>query len=127
MRLRLRLPRVRFTIKRMMLGMVFLALVLSGCRLAWLASRYRMAARNCATLETWSRSAQRLVQASSKDQDELALLFLVPFAEDKVARAAAARGFEQSSAHYAALRRKYEEAAASPWFAADADPSGTVR
>jgi hypothetical protein len=122
----MRLPRVRFTIKRMMFGMVVLALIMGGCRRAWLSSRYRDAAKNCATLELWCRSAQRFSQGNATSQDELVLLLLGPLGEDKVARAAAARGFQQTTAHYAALRRKYQEAAAWPWPAGDTGPTGRL-
>jgi hypothetical protein len=123
----MRIPRLRFrfkfSIKHMMIGTALMALIMGGCRLAWLASCYRSAAKNCATLEFVSRSAQDFVQGNSSGPDELALLLGIgPLAEDQAVRAAAARGFQQSNAHYAALRRKYEQAAASPWLAVDEAP-----
>jgi hypothetical protein len=107
----------------MMLAMAVLGFLMGVGRMAWLASRYRDAARNCATLELWSGSAQRFVRTNSQSQNELAFLLLGPLGEDKVARAAAAQGFQHSTAYYGALKRKYEQAAASPWSAVDADPS----
>ena len=108
----------------MMVATAVIALLVGGCRAVWLASRYRIAAKRCATLEFWCRSAQQFVRADANSQEDLALVLgLGPLAEDKTARAAAAKGFEQTSAYCAALRRKYEEAAAWPWSAADIDPS----
>ncbi len=101
----MRLPAVRFTIKRMMFAMVVIAFFMGGCRVAWLASRYRLAAKNCTTLELWCRYAEHFVQGSANGQDELAFFVVGPLAEDKIARTAAARGFQHTTSYYADLRR----------------------
>jgi hypothetical protein len=121
-------PRVRFTIKRMMVAVAILGLIMGGSRMAWLSIRYRRAAQYYATLERFFRQVQRLAQENVKSQDELALLVgSSPLLENKLARTAAAVTFQHTGDYYAALRRKYERAAFCPWFPVGEDPCPLLR
>jgi hypothetical protein len=121
-RIESRIPRVRFTIKRMMLATAVLALVMGCCKMAWLSSRYRKAAQFSASIESMFRQLRRVTDGDDKSRDDLALfLGLGPIVEDKVVRTAADRGFQKTVDYYAALRRKYERAAAWPWLAVEPD------
>jgi hypothetical protein len=123
-----RLARVRFTIKRMMLAVAVLSLIMGGSRMAWLSVRYHRAARYYATLERFFRQVQRLAQDNAASPDELALLMgSNPLIENKLARAAAAMTFQHTGDYYAALRRKYERAAVCPWFPVGEDPCPLLR
>jgi hypothetical protein len=114
---------VRFTIKRVMLATAVLALVMGSCKMAWLSSRYRKAAQFSAAMESMFRQLRRVTAGNDRWRDDLALfLGLGPIVKDRSVRTAADRGFQKSVDYYAALRRKYERAAAWPWLAVEAHP-----
>lgn len=94
-----RLPRVRFTVRRMMVGVAIVALILVGSRIVWLRHRYRNLAQ-------------------SYDVKEFALAFGV---QDERVSVESVRAWKKIE-YYAALKRKYERAASRPWVPVPPDP-----
>jgi len=124
----MRLTRSRFTIRDVMFAVAVCALLMGVFRLAELSGRYQTAAEYFASLERWGRGGQRLAQENSISQQEWAfLLGPNPLFENKVARAAAARTFQQAIDYCAAARRRYERAAARPWLPLDSVPWPSAR
>ena len=71
----MRLPRVRFTIKRAMLAVAVLALIMGGARVAWLRDAYRKAAAHYAAMEKLQREFQRFTVEDAAAEEELAIAF----------------------------------------------------
>jgi hypothetical protein len=119
----MRLPRVRFTIGRAMAAVAVLALIMGGARIAWLRDRYRKAAAYYAAMENLQRTIQRSTVESAAAEEELLLAFDQKVsADDKQQAAAEAKAMQPLIDYYAALKRKYERAAARPWLPVDPDP-----
>jgi hypothetical protein len=122
----MRLPRVRFTIRRIMIVVASVALLMGGLRLLWLRSAYRKAALAHAAYENLARTLQRMVENEGKDERELEIAFgmkVEPEPEPvKATRAADARVNRKTAEYHAALRQKYERAAARPWAPIAPDP-----
>jgi|SRR6516162_9683900 hypothetical protein len=117
----MRITRLRFTIKRMMLAVAVVAVIMGGYRVARLSGRYLTAAKYFADWERWGRQGQGLVQNNFAGGDGLVLLLGPnPLFEDKAAQAAAARTLQEAIDYCAAARRRYERAAARPWLSIDA-------
>jgi hypothetical protein len=115
----MRMPRVRFAMKRMMLAMAALALIMGGLRIAWLRDGYRKAAAFHAATE----NLQRVFLEGAKTEEELALAFGYELpGEEKAQQAAKIQIMQRKADNFAAMRRKYERAAARPWMAVDPDP-----
>ncbi len=118
---------VRFTIKRAMLAVAVLALIMGGARVVWLRDRYRKAAAYYAAMEKLQRELQRFTVKDAAAEEELAIAFgMKVTAEGKEQAAAEARAMQPIIDDYAALRHKYERAAARPWLPVDPDPPPPV-
>jgi type II secretory pathway pseudopilin PulG len=115
----MRLPRVRFTIRRIMIVVAIVALLMGGMRLLWLRSVYRKAALAHATFENLARTLQRMVENEGKDERELEIAFGMKVESEsevvKAKRAADARVNQKTAEYHAAQRQKYERAASRPW------------
>jgi hypothetical protein len=119
----MRIPRMRYTMKRMMLAVAVLALIMGGLRIVWLRDGYRKAAAYYASLEKLHRESRRFVEDGGRAEEELALAFGEKVSgEDKKQQSTEVRGWQRLSDYCAALRRKYERAAARPWIPVDPDP-----
>jgi hypothetical protein len=103
----MRVPRVRFTVRRMMIAVAVSAAVIWGVILWQRASFYRWKARYHARMERSSIIAV-IEGRKSAAPGELADLSRI------------------RAAHHAALRRKYEHAAARPWEYVPSDPPDPV-
>lgn len=88
----MRLPRPRFTVRRMMLAVALLAVLLGADKLRQQSAQYRERAEECAIYETDSRG----VLMDEGDPDRR--VFLAREAE-----------------YYSRLKAKYERAARYPW------------
>jgi hypothetical protein len=114
---------MRFTIKRIMLAVAALALIMGGLRVVWLRDRYQKTAAYYAMMENLHRDFVRFVEESERAEEQLALAFGEKAARaDKEQQAAEARRIQRQADYYAALRRKYEQAARRPWNLVDPDP-----
>jgi hypothetical protein len=122
----MRLPRVRFTIRRIMIVVASVALLMGGVRLLWLRSVYQKAALAHAAYENLARTLQRMVENEGKDERELEIAFgmkVEPESEAvKAKRAADARVNQKTAEYHAAMKHKYEQAASSPWIPITPDP-----
>jgi hypothetical protein len=122
----MRLPRVRFTMRGMLIAVASVALLMGGMRLLWLRSVYRKAALAHATDENLARTLQRMVKNEGKDERELEIAFGIkvqPESEAVTAKRAADTRVNQKTAEYhAALKQKYEKAASRPWVPIAPDP-----
>jgi hypothetical protein len=101
----MRVPRVRFTVRRLMAVVAVLAVLLGAgaevVRLARLAEDYRQRAKYFVAAE----DVRNLTVAAERMVDP-----------------GAARKPDRIAAHYAQLRRRYERAAARPWLPVAPDP-----
>jgi hypothetical protein len=90
----MRLPRARFTVRRMMVVVAVAGVALQGARLAGLSLRYRRLAESYAGWGRWPRKSSE--EARARERRKVAW------------------------AH--ALARKYERAARAPWLPVEPDP-----
>jgi hypothetical protein len=129
----MRLPRVRFTIRRMMVAVAVLALLIGADQLVRRSTRYRKMAGRFGQLETASRDRHRAVERSSQQHAERAQSWVAgwgPFNDDRHRASVVAQtkdwieaGYlSQEAAVYAAeadwysqLRQQYERGARYPW------------
>jgi hypothetical protein len=129
----MRLPRVRFTIRSMMVAVAALALLIGADRLLRRSTRYREMVSHFGQLETASRNLQRTAERSSQRHTEWARSQVEgwgPFNDDQHRASVVAQtkdwveaGYlRQEATAYAAeadwysqLRRQYERAASHPW------------
>lgn len=122
----MRLPRVRFTVRAMLIAVASIALLMGGLRLLWLRSVYRNAAFAHAAYENLARTMQRIVENEGNDERELYIAFgmkVEPESEAVRAKRAADASVNQKTAEYhAALKLKYERAACRPWVTLAPDP-----
>ena len=122
----MRLPRVRFTVRGMLIAVASIALLMGGLRLVWLRSVYRKAALAHAAYENLARTLQSMVENDGKDERELAIAIgmkVAPESEAVRAKRAADASVNQKTAEYhATLKQKYERAASRPWVALAPDP-----
>jgi hypothetical protein len=122
----MRLRRVRFTLRAMLIAVASIALVLGGWRLLWLRSIYQKTAIAHAAYEHLARTMQRFVEDEGKDERELEIAFgmnVEPEREEvKAKRAADARVNHRTADYHAALKHKYEQAASRPWVPVAPDP-----
>jgi len=123
----MRLPRVQFTINRVMLAVAVVALIIGGSRIVLLRDSYQKAAAHFAITENLYRSLQRFAVEQGTAEEELALAFGEKVSvENRKQRAAEVRAFQQQIEYYAALRRKYQRSAARPWVPVDPDPNPPI-
>ena len=106
----MRLPRVRFTVRRMMVAVAVMAALLAG--VAWCRGMIR-AARDHRERALLNRSQEQLQRQIVASVD----LFVEPGEAPGAARGAAAL-----AAHYESLGLKYERAALYPWLPVEPDP-----
>ena len=122
----MRLPRVQFKMRGMLIAVASVALLMGGLRLLWLRSVYRKMAVAHAAYENLARTLQRMVENEGKDERELEIAFGIlvePESEAIKAKRAADAGLNQRTAEYHfALRHKYETAASRPWVPIAPDP-----
>ena len=129
----MRLPRVRFTIRRMMVAVAVLAMLISADQLHRRSTRYRKMASLFGQLETASRDRQRTAERSSLQRSERAKSWVAgwgPFNDDQHRASVVAQtkdwieaGYlRQEATVYAAeadwysqSRQQYEHAASYPW------------
>jgi hypothetical protein len=124
----MRLCRVRFTIKRAMFAVAVLALIMGVARIVWLRDHYRRTAAAYALAERKQREILRTFVAAAEAEENMLLAFgMNVSAEDKEQNAADARAMQQTAEYCAALRRKYEQAAAHPWIPLEPDPPAPGR
>ena len=71
----MRLPRIRFTVRAMLIAVASFALLMGGLRLLWLRSVYRKAALAHGAYENLARTMQRMVENEGKDERELEIAF----------------------------------------------------
>jgi type II secretory pathway pseudopilin PulG len=118
--------RLRFTVREMLIATAIIALLMGAGRLLWLSSVYRKAALAHAAAENLARTLQSAVENEGDAVRELQVAFDVqvePDSEaDKARRAAAVRVNQKTAEYHAALKHKYERAAAHPWMPIDPDP-----
>ena len=139
----MRAPRAQFTIRRLMLAVAVFAVALGGCRIVWLRHRYRTAAATHSSSESFWRKQQSIMEQAGKD-DETHWLALLETAENgsvavtnligtpvkimsdlgtvKERNAAEFSKCQQQVEYHAVLKRKYQRAAARPWYPVDPDP-----
>jgi hypothetical protein len=121
--MRLPLPRLQFTIKRMMILAAVRAVVIGALRIVWLRYSYLRLAAHFAITEDLYREIQRFEVATAKNEEELALPFDKNVsADDREQLAAKVRMFQEQIEYFAALRQKYERSTAHSWLAVDPDP-----
>jgi hypothetical protein len=122
----MRLRRMRFTMRRMLIAVASMALLLGGLRLVWLRSVYREAALARAAYENLARTLQEMVENEGKNERELQIAFGVEVEPEseavKARRAADARVNRKTAEYHAALKGKYERAASRPWVLLPPDP-----
>jgi hypothetical protein len=122
----MRQPRVRFTVRGMLIAVASVALLMGGLRLLWLRSVYRKAALAHAAYENLARTLQRMVENDGQEERELEIAFgmkVEPQSEAvKAKRAADARMNQETAEYHAALKHKYERAASRPWVPIAPDP-----
>jgi hypothetical protein len=121
-----RLPRVRFTVRGMMIAVASVALFMGGLRLLWVRSVYRKAAIAHAAYENLARTLQTMVENEGENERELLAAFgmkVEPESEAvKAKRSADARVNLRAAEYHAALKHKYEKAASRPWAPIAPDP-----
>jgi hypothetical protein len=122
----MRLPRVRFTMRVMLIAVAGVALLMGGLRLLWLRNAYQKAAMAHAAYENLARTLQRMVENEGKDERELLTAFGMEVEPESKAikeqRAADARTNQRTAEYHAALKHKYERAASRPWLSLPPDP-----
>jgi hypothetical protein len=116
----MRLPRVRFTIKRMLLAIAVLALLMFGVRMAWLSTVYRRAAARHRNREAVLREIVRLMRDNEEKANEIFGRTLTP--EEKAQQTSRNQSDDAGIEYYSQMRRKYDRAAARPWLAVEPDP-----
>jgi hypothetical protein len=99
----MRLPRVRFTVRRMMVAVAVIAILIEGVSLWQRAALYRWKVRHHAMME---RSSVIAVVEGPKAADNAEL----------------ARLSEVWSTYHAAMKQKYEYAVTRPWIYVPPDP-----
>jgi hypothetical protein len=101
----MRLPRLRFTVRRLMLVVALAGLVMGGG--VWGYRMWRMSAKYARIAQSfkWTESLHRGLEARFQNN-----------AQREAAKFAAV------ATHYAALVRKYERAARYPWLPVEPDP-----
>jgi hypothetical protein len=122
----MRLPRVQFTMRGILIAVACIGLVMGGLRLIWLRSVYRKVALAHAAYEKLARTLQTLVENEDQDERKLEIAFGIKVqseSEAVKAKRAADAGVNQKTAEYhAAMKHKYEQAASSPWIPITPDP-----
>jgi hypothetical protein len=119
----MRIPRLRFTLRRMTLAVAVLALILGGLRIVWLRDRYRRAAASYAATENLQRGFLRFAEGDAEAEEDLAIAFGYKISgEDKEQQATEIRVMRRKADYLEMMRRKYERAAARPWMPVDPDP-----
>src|SRR5690348_11927448 len=111
----MRWPRVRFTIRRMMVAVAALAVVISGCLEAIRLKRRRDLFLTAASLhaqsELYTLNLERSYRVMAEQRKNQASVCL-----DQAAKLAKTAGY------HATLKRKYQRAASHPWVAIVPDP-----
>jgi hypothetical protein len=140
----MRLPRIRFTVRRIMLIVAITAVALGANDLRLRYQRYRalssvhewtgrscstMAERHAATAAGNEREAERLRAAIRSDRESKhpqVVQGILQIAANTAAQAeverAAERKFRARAQFHEALRVKYERAARRPWILVEPDP-----
>lgn len=122
----MRLPRVRFTLRGMLIAVAGIALAMGGLRLLWLRNVHRNAAQAHAAYENLARTLQRTVEDERKAERELKIGFGMKVEPEsdavKAKRAADAKVNQKTAEYHAALKYKYERAAGRPWVRIAPDP-----
>ena len=106
----MRLIRVRFTVRRMMVAVVFVAVILWGFRLRQLAAHYRYQVERC---EGGLRSRGVMCYFPNKRSSP---------EEEKIREKAFDDWLDRRDAYYAKMKLKYERAARYPWLPVAPDP-----
>jgi hypothetical protein len=122
----MRLRRMRFTMRRMLIAVASMALLMGGLRLVCLRSVYREAALAHTAYENLARTLQEVAENEGKNERELQIAFGVEVEPEseavKARRAADARVNRKTAEYHAALKQKYERAASRPWVLLPPDP-----
>ncbi len=103
----MRVPRIRPSIRLLMILVAMAALFLGGAHLRHLKGVYRQRAVRHAQLEVSSRRIAKYAGALARIGAE---------------RPGAASSTSRRADYHAAMRQKYEDAAAHPWLSVDPDP-----
>jgi hypothetical protein len=112
----MRLPRVRFTIQRMMIAVAFISFVIVGIQTARRWLYYREEYRACALFERISRE--------NSLHPQVGLCGMMPHDEDLLRhlKAESARYNRQLTDYFLQLREKYALAMSRPWLRVAPDP-----
>lgn len=129
----MRMPRGRFTVRRMMAVVAVFGVVLGGwlevSRLVRISNARRRDAASYASSEALARKFAR--HCSQQAQESLRVaessrLSEVGFSQEmeRVASTAGrmAARYSRNADHWAMMNKKYERAARSPWFSVEPDP-----
>jgi hypothetical protein len=114
----MRLPRVRFTVRRMAVAVAVVGVAIGGTLNVrrWLAFR-RMAVQHSQATESWLYAARHFEQTG-----ECAVGCLVYFESDPDEIRKKARGFRALASFHQAMVVKYEYALVHPWLPVPPDP-----
>ena len=107
----MRLPRVQFTLRRVMFAIAVVAILLGVNPLSQRSARYHLAAMVHAHAAERSKKTAEALQAEGQEHPETS-----PFAEDD------AKQWERVSAWHAAKAEKFGRAASRPWETLPKDP-----
>ena len=129
----MRVPRVRFTVRRMMVAVAIVAVVMGATieakRFGRLSRQYQRKAIASAREERLWHRALRGGMASEVEAQQLSAVLRAKdqdladlWAEAASESSGAVRGVREIVAHHARLRRKYEHAASRPWESVAPDP-----
>jgi hypothetical protein len=122
----MRLPRVQFKMRGMLIAVASVALLMGGLRLFRLRSVYQKAAVAHLAHENLARTLQSFVENEGKNERELEIAFGMRVEQEseavKAKRAADSRLNQRTAEYHAALKHKYERAASRPWVPIAPDP-----
>ena len=99
----MRVPRVRFTVRRMMVAVAIVAIIMGA-------------------VDLWQNSVSYRSKIAHHAQMERSSVFVIGGDDTPAAHEELARVSRAWTEHHATLRRKYERAAARPWKYVPPDP-----